>query len=290
MKAITVKTVFKILILILFIGPFNACSESDIYKEEVKVSAVDVSEEYEAIDKKQLDDLQSDVSTNKVPKDLKIIKSANSRYKVKDVKKAANDIKRMAVTYNAYISDLRFENDQFKKEMRFTIKIPAMYFDSMMDSVDVVSEFTDYENITTKDVTEEYVDLQSRLSTKIEVKERYELILRKNVRTVEDILATEDKLRVIQEEIESAQGRLNYLTSKVAYSTLQIDLYEAVNFKAEPMVYNKSVWSKTKEGLVFGWGLIEAIFVGIIYIWPLVLVVAFVIGFVRYRMKRNKKM
>ena len=38
----------------------------------------------------------------------------------------------------------------------------------------------------------------------------------KNVQN--DILKTEDKLRVIQEEIESAQGRLKYLTNKVSYN------------------------------------------------------------------------
>ena len=80
-----------------------------------------------------------------------------------------------------------------------------------MDSINNSVEFIDYENITTKDVTEEYIDLESRLNTKLEVKQRYESILRKQAKTVKDILATEEKLQIIQEEIESVQGRLKYL-------------------------------------------------------------------------------
>jgi len=285
MNAINVKTLFKILMVSLGVAIFYGCQQNAKFKEDVSVSEVDVSEDYSSVDKELAAPMKPEVSDNKVPVDLKIIKTANSRYKVKDVKKATKQIKRMAFAYDAYISDLRFENDQYKKEIRFTIKIPAKHFDILMDSINVVSEFTDFENITTKDVTEEYVDLQTRLKTKLEVKERYENILRKNAKTVEDILATEDKLRIIQEEIESAQGRLNYLTNKVSYSTIQIDLYETVDFKVEPEVYNKSFWSKTKEGFSFGWDMIESILLVIIHIWPMLLLGILIISYVRYRMK-----
>lgn len=49
-----------------------------------------------------------------------------------------------------------------------------------MDSINSVVEFVEFENITTKDVTEEYIDLETRLKTKQEVKQRYEDILCKN--------------------------------------------------------------------------------------------------------------
>lgn len=289
MKAITVKTAFKILMVIFGLCLFAACNQNVKYDEALSVESVDVSENYDAVKDDLAPQLKSKATSNNTPRDLKIIKTANSRYKVKNIKSATNKIKQMAFKYDAYISDLRFENDQYRKEMRFTIKIPSVHFDALIDSIDVISEFTDYENITTKDVTEEYVDLQTRLNTKIEVKERYELILRKKAITVEDILATEDKLRIIQEEIESAQGRLNYLTNKVAYSTIQIDLYETVAFKDEPSSYTKSFWSKIKEGLVFGWGLIESILVGVIYLWPIVLLGLLIYFFARNRMNRNKR-
>ena len=288
MNAIVVKSKIKFLVLSLILLLIMACSTDSSYKESIPVANTDVGEDYHALHDGDGTTLKSDISINEIPANLKIIKSAKARYKVENVKLATRSIKQIAQRYNAYISDLRFTNDLYKKENRFTIKIPQQHFDTMMDSIGYHVEFVEYENITTKDVTEEYIDIQTRLATKKEVKERYEAILRKNAKTVEDILRTEEKLRVIQEEIESAQGRLKYLTNKVSYSTIQIDLYETVDYVEEPESYSKTFLSKGKEGLHFGWTIIEGIVIGLIYVWPLVVLIT--VGFIvlRRRWKKQK--
>ena len=287
MNAILEKRRFKMLILGMVFMGIISCQQN--HKEDISMNSADITEEYKAVSNKNQETFSSiDASTNEIPQNLKIIKSANVRYKVFDVDKSTRDIKQMASRYNAYISDLRFENDLHHKENRFTIKIPNQYFDSLMDSINKVAEFIEFENITTKDVTEEYVDIETRLKTKLEVKSRYESILRKNAKTVEDILATEDKLRIIQEEIESAQGRLKYLTNKVSFSTIQIDLYEMVVFKEEPRAYNKTLWSKSKEGLVFGWNFLENIFVGVLHVWPLLILSGILAFWFRGKIKQKK--
>ncbi|WP_299890064.1 DUF4349 domain-containing protein [uncultured Lacinutrix sp.] len=283
MTAKTLKTVFKILVITLSVFIFGC--KNDSYKESVMANEVDISENFETISAEQTIAKFATEQTN-VPLDLKIIKSATARYQVKNVKQATNKIKIVAREYGAYISDLRFQNDLYRKENRFTIKVPQKHFDKVMDSVNVIADFVEYENITTKDVTEEYLDIEARLKTKLEVKARYELILRKNAETVEDILKTEDKLRIIQEEIESAQGRLKYLTNKVAYSTIQIDLYESVDYKEEPKSYTKTFWSKTKDGLSNGWSFIEAFIIVLINIWPLLIIGVFSFFIIRKRLKK----
>jgi len=271
-------TVFALLVTTIF-----ACGQSN-YNEDLSVAKVAITENYEAVEEITA---TPNAEIVEVPTDLKIIKSGSARYKVKDVKKAMAEVKKIAAVYEGYISDLRFENTLYQKQNRFTIKVPNQNFDALMDTISGVSIFTEYENITTKDVTEEYIDLQTRLKTKLEVKERYETILRKNAKTVEDILATEEKLRVLQEEIESAQGRLKYLTNKVAYSTLQVDLYEEVEYKEEPTSYTKSFTDKAGNGFTFGWELIEAILIGLIHIWPLLLGAIIVIFVLKKVLKKK---
>ena len=287
MKANSVKFMFKISMLFTFFILVVACQQ-DNYKESVAIDSVDVSEDYESIHE-NTNDVIGKPAQEGLPKQMtKIIKSANVRYKVKKVKVATKKIKQIAKQYNAYISDLRFQNDLYMIENRFTVKVPYEYFDIVMDSIGGVAEFVEYENITTKDVTEEYVDIQTRLKTKLEVKQRYESILRKNAKTVEDILATEERLRIIQEEIESAQGRLKYLTSKVAFSTIQIDLYETTDYKEKPVSYNKTFLSKAKNGLSFGWDIIETLVLGLMHIWPLIIIgVIAIVFFKRQRKNRN---
>ena len=285
MKAKSFKNKLKVLIILLCLFSLACNNNSDLYKENFVAESVDITEDFEVA---VTDDIIYKYSSNKsnIPINLKIIKSATARYKVKNVKDATNKIKIIAQKHGAYISDLRFQNDLYKKENRFTIKVPKKYFDKVMDSVNSIADFVEYENITTKDVTEEFIDLETRLKTKLEVKERYEIILRKNAKTVEDILKTEDKLRVIQEEIESAQGRLKYLTNKVAYSTIQIDLYESVDDIEEPESYKKTLWDKIKEGAINGWSLIESLFIFLINIWPLLIIGIMSYFFIKKRFKK----
>ena len=280
MKVKALKITIKTLTALLLFLCFN-CTENS-YKEAVMASNVDVSDDFEIVETEKM----IENNQNNTPIDIKIIKSATARYQVKDVKVATYKIKSITQKYGAYISDLRFQNDLYKKENRFTIKVPQQYFDTLIDSVNTIVDFVEYENYTTKDVTEEYIDLETRLKTKLEVKERYESILRKNAKTVEDILKTEDKIRIIQEEIEAAQGRLKYLTNKVSYSTIQIDLYETVDYVEQPESYTKTFWDKTKNGLSNGWFIIESILIVLINIWPLIIIL--VIGLIIYKKRISK--
>lgn len=281
-----IKSITKIALLCGAFLLFNACNQNG-YEEKISMSSVDVGERYESV-VEEGDALagQTDGIPNQMHQNLKIIKSASAKYKVADVKEATAKIKQMANSYDAYISDLRYQNTLYQIENRFTIKVPQAHFDTMMDSIGSIAEFVEFENITTKDVTEEYVDVQTRLNTKKEVKARYEEILRKKAKTIDEILATEEKLRLIQEEIEAAEGKLKFLSSKVAYSTIQIELYETVAYVEEPVSYSKTFVDKSKNGFANGWSAIEAIVLVAINIWPLFLVLGIVLFVFRKRLKR----
>ncbi len=286
MKVKTLKTVFKIFLIHIVCFLIVSCHQNNL-KENVALSPISLNDSHKSTTNELQDTNQPNETSSQ--KHLKIITTAQVRYKVKKVKAATKIIKQQVTQHHGYISDLKFENNLYKLENRFTIKIPQQHFEAMMDSIVQVADFVDYENITTEDVTAQYVDIQTRLKTKLEVKARYEAILRKNAKTVEDILATEEKLRVIQEEIEAAQGKINYLSHKVAYSTIEIDLYETFDYEEEPESYTKTFWSKLKEGVLFGGQCIETIFIGLIYIWPFLIIGAILLYSRKYRKNRIKK-
>ncbi|GGX16647.1 hypothetical protein GCM10007384_17670 [Aquimarina muelleri] len=217
--------------------------------------------------------------------ELKIIKEANCRIKVLDVEEATGLAKKIAAKYRGYVSDERFTNTNYSKENRFTIRVPQNNFDIVLDSICKTAEFVDFKNISTIDVTEEYVDITSRLKTKLEVKQRYETILRTKAKTVEDILMAEEKLSKLQEEIESAQGRLKYLGSKVTYSTIQLDIYETIIPKVQSEKYTLGFLDKAKKGLLFGWSVIEVLTLSLFYIWPLLILGIF--GFIYFKWRRK---
>ena len=283
----TNKTYLPVKILIVLFLAIVLASCNSNYKEKVAIEDVAVSKAYDAVEDEMVVLEEPLMQKKEITQQLKIIKSANVRYKVAYVKDATRKIHNIIQQYHGYVSEQRFQNTLHQKENRFTIKVPTKSFDMLMDSIVKVADFVDYENITTQDVTEEYIDLQSRLKTKLEVKERYETILRKRAKTVKDILATEDKLRVIQEEIEATQGRLHYLTNKVSFSTIEVDLYETVVYKETPTSYTRTFLSRVKEGFSFGWQLIESIVLGVIYIWPLLLLAIGIFFIVKKKLKKK---
>lgn len=266
MRTKQLKKITKIIGLMCMFIFLGACHQNEM-AENLEVKSVAENTNFKAV----TEEILAKPNEGSMLKDLKIIKTANVRYKVNDIHKTTRKIKMLSLKKGAYISDLRFEHNLYRKENRFTLKVPQQSFDILMDSIKHGVEFVEYETITTRDVTEEYLDIEARLKTKLDVKSRYEAVLRKQAKTVEDILKTEEKLRVIQEEIESVQGRLKYLTNKVAYSTIQVDLYEEVVYKEEPISYKKTFWDKSLENLSFGWETVKGVALAILYIWPLII-------------------
>ncbi len=270
MKTQTFK--FTVGLLLLTTMACNNYSPNDKqYNESIAIENTGELSNMEAYASDEATLLQEEGSA--FPKELKIIKNANCRFKVADVDSATRATQKLVAQYAGYISDMRFNNNSYSLENRFTVRIPQESFEAVMDGISDMAEFVDFKNITTKDVTEEYVDIEARLKTKLEVKARYEEILKGKAKTVEEVLMAEAKLGQLQEEIEAAQGRLKYLSGKVAYSTIQVDLYQTVQHKEEPVAYERSFLSKAASGFSFGWKFIQYIVLAFVHAWPLIVLV-----------------
>jgi hypothetical protein len=93
----------------------------------------------------------------------------------------------------------------------------------------------------------------------------------------------EQYIRRLEEEIESAEGRLRYLDNQTAYSTLELEL--STERIAEPA--RDSFWARSKRAMAAGWHGLVTLFVGLLYLWPLLLIGA-VVGFVlRWHIRKN---
>jgi len=244
------KTQTSILkVLFLFIVSsflYTSCSKhkSDAAFEAIAVERTGETEMFKSIGTNEVESSKSKA----VPSTVKIIKNATLRMEVDDVLLATRIARDYARYYEGYVSDERMNTNAYRKENRFTIRIPTV------------------------DVTEEYVDIQSRLKTKKEVKDRYESILRGKAKTVEEVLQAEEKIRILQEEIESAEGRLRYMSNKISYSTIQVDVYQEFPAVELPADNGPSFLSEIKESLRFGLSILEVLVLVLFRIWPLILI------------------
>ncbi|MBK7147877.1 MAG: DUF4349 domain-containing protein [Bacteroidetes bacterium] len=118
------------------------------------------------------------------------------------------------------------------------------------------------------DVTAQFVDIEARLKTKKNVEQRYSDLLRE-AKKIQDILDIEEKLRVIREEIESAEGQLRLLKDQVSYSTISLNLYQKLDYQPEP---DMGFMSHVSEAFVKGWRSMTDLLIGIVRVWPFVLI------------------
>jgi hypothetical protein len=146
------------------------------------------------------------------------------------------------------------------------------------------SVYTNSKNITAEDVTSQFVDIEARLKTKKEVELRYTALLRE-AKKVSDILEVENNLRTIREEIESQEGQLKYLKDQVSYSTINLSIYQKLDYSPEPEL---GFFSKIKEAFVNGWRGLISFFVGLVSIWPFIVIFS-VVGFYLIKRWRNRK-
>ena len=103
------------------------------------------------------------------------------------------------------------------------IRVPAESLREALQQVEALALEVESKSITSQDVTDEYVDSKSRMSSMRATEERLLSFLERAV-DVEDALRVQNELSRLQQDIETTQGRLNFLEQTAAYSLIEISL------------------------------------------------------------------
>lgn len=218
------------------------------------------------------------------PSDSKIIKTANIEFETRDMRKTHKRVLDLVQQNKAFLQKDN-TGKQYSREFRqLVIRVPTQSFQALVDSIGVGVAYFDRKDISRKDVGEEFVDLQARLKAKRVLEERYlELLSKAN--NVKDMLEIERELSSIREEIEAKQGRLNYLQNQVSLSTIYLEFYRT----DVETIASQSYGAKMVNALKGGWNGISSFFLGILYIWPFLLIITIIAFIIRRYLKRNKK-
>ena len=72
---------------------------------------------------------------------------------------------------------------------------------------------------TAQDVTEEFVDLEARISNKKRLEKRIVELLSSSSGKIKDVIEVERELARVRGEIEQSEGRLRYLTDRTEFTT-----------------------------------------------------------------------
>lgn len=164
------------------------------------------------------------------------------------------------------------------------LKLKSSELDLFSRSVE--SQFDIVEkSLNAEDVTEEFIDLQSRRETKERYLQRYRELL-DEASSVEEILKIEEEIRQLQEEIESAVGRMEYLKDHVQMSRVSLSFtQDIIHNEADARGFGFRV----KRSMVQGWELLNDLFFTALSIWPLLILIPLLfLGFRKLRKNRRE--
>lgn len=128
-----------------------------------------------------------------------------------------------------------------------TLRIPASSFEKALADMRALGEVTT-EAVGSQDVTEEFVDLESRLRH-LRSEEAVLLRLMRRARSIEETLQVREQLSGIQLQIEETTGRLRFLENRTELATIVLNLAEPGALGAGEGPSFSEAWRTAIDGL-----------------------------------------
>ena len=155
-----------------------------------------------------------------------LIRTGQAFVEVEKLDPAILKIRQLVAQVGGYItnSSMSGGHDQVR-QASIEIKIPNTQYDQAVGSLSSIGK-VETVNSSAQDVGEEFVDVTARMANARRLEERLINLLDRRTGKLDEVLRVERELARVREEIERYDGRLRYLSARVAMSTLTINAHE----------------------------------------------------------------
>jgi hypothetical protein len=222
------KIVYGVIISLLLLAVTGCLAASPASMEAperaVMVTQVVTEKEVEYADASAGSGANYDEDTGPaVTVDRLIIRDARLDLVVPDTEDALSEIESVVSEMGGYVVQSSVYQSGESKQASVQVRIPAEKLDQALERFRGMASEVRSENVSGQDVTDEYVDLQSRLRSK-EAAEAKLLEFLQEAEDTEAALSVYAELERIQTDIEVIKGRMQYLEQSAAMSSVTIEL------------------------------------------------------------------
>jgi len=155
-----------------------------------------------------------------------VIRNGDVSVEVDSVELAMDRLRQLASVLGGYVGNVSTQTGEHEvRSATLELKVPAARFDDAMSGMAPLGK-VERSTATAQDVGEEFVDLTARVENARRLEARLVALLAQRTGKLEDVLAVERELARVREEIERYEGRLRFLSSRVATSTIVATVHE----------------------------------------------------------------
>ena len=244
----------------------------------------------------------------------RMIRTANIKFKVKDVIDATYNIENIVVKCDGFVENTNLtsqidytQNTSIKEDSllvttyytvinTLVLRVPNTKLDTTLKEIAQLVDFMDYRVIDAKDVT---IDL---LSKKMEQNRlaKYDSRMRNAIdnqgKRLNDVTDAENNLLYKQQQADEAKLANLQILDKINFSTINLSLYQNQSIKYEIIAkekkikpYSTPLGIRLVDAFKLGWTIVMEIFLFLINLWLLVLIAVLVFFGVKYLRKTGKK-
>jgi hypothetical protein len=155
-----------------------------------------------------------------------VIRTGQASVQVDSLETAIAVVRRLAQQLGGYVAGTTFQSgDQNVRAATLEVKLPAARFDEAVSGLSPLGKVESV-NVSAQDVGEEFVDITARVTNARRLELRLIDLLANRTGKLQEVLQVERELARVREEIERYEGRLRYLRTRSAVSTLTINVHE----------------------------------------------------------------
>jgi len=193
----------------------------------------------------------------------------------------------IATEFGGYVVSSHISGEEQDRRGTISIRVPDDKFEPTLAELRNLAVRVKSESTSSRDVTEEYIDLEARLKNAEATESQYLALLDKAT-DVEDILRIYDSLSRVRSEIEQIKGRMQYLERTSSMSLITV--YLEPEASAKPLA--RAGWNALEALKSAVRGLVVAgQTLGTIAIWLIIFIPIWgtILGIVLWRLKKKKR-
>jgi hypothetical protein len=156
-----------------------------------------------------------------------IIRTGSASIEVDSLEPAIAAVQRMATALGGVVGNTSLSAGDYEvRSATIELRIPSQRFNEALEGLRPIGKVESVQS-NAQDVSEEFVDITARIANAKRLEERLIALLANRTGKLEEVLTVERELARVREEIERYEGRVRYLSTRAATSTLTITVHEA---------------------------------------------------------------
>ena len=148
--------------------------------------------------------------------------NASLSLKVKNLDQDVKRIQDMVSHYSARVTNSNSGRAELPY-VNMTILVPRSSFNDLLTDIKQIGESVTNENIQSTDVTEQFIDIEAKLNVMKKTEDRF-IELMSDTHSIEEIIQVEKELMRIRGDIDSLEGRINYLSKTTENSIIDLHM------------------------------------------------------------------